>query len=61
MAARDYSATASYFEGRAKRARHESERERFLRMAQTYRELAADASDEARSAQKPHMPEERAR
>jgi hypothetical protein len=60
MAARNYSATASYFEGRAKRARHESERERFLRVAQTYRELAADATDDARTGEKPHIPEERA-
>jgi hypothetical protein len=35
-----YIKTAEYFEGRAKRARHEDERVRFLAAAQKYRDKA---------------------
>jgi hypothetical protein len=42
-----YLAAASYFDHRAKRARHEGDRERFLRTAAKYRALAKDASDSA--------------
>jgi hypothetical protein len=47
MPASDHLATASYFDGRAKRARHDSERDRFLLIAEKYRALAKEASDRA--------------
>jgi hypothetical protein len=40
-------AAALYFEDRAKRARQETERDRFLLVAQKYRALAKEASDQA--------------
>jgi hypothetical protein len=51
---RGYLAAASYFDHRAKRARHEGERERFLCAAARCRALAKDAS-ESREAQ-PALP-----
>jgi hypothetical protein len=39
--------TAEYFEGRAKRARHENDRVRFLTVAQRYRDKALERQDRA--------------
>jgi len=46
---RDYLATASYFDHRASKARHQGDRERFLRAAARYRALAEKASETART------------
>jgi hypothetical protein len=50
----DYRQTALYFEDRAKRARHEDDRVRFLAVAQKYRAMAVrqEASSETAPAPK---------
>jgi hypothetical protein len=47
----NYLAAASYFDHRASRARHEGDRERFLRAAAKYRALAGKTSETARTGQ----------
>ena len=52
----DYSATADYFDTRAKKARHEEERARFRMVAAKYRRLARAEETEAEAQRAERLP-----